>query len=276
MATTAIHRSLELQAHVLYSDSRRTFSATIFSTTVRLLIFAGCFFDGTPADAWFERGAQILDKELGEQILADGGYFELSPMYHSIILEGILDLLSLQQAYPGRPWGEYGLARPRLEQIARSMFGWLGEMTHPDGQIALFNDAAMGIAPDLALLQRYARRLGLTVQLPSRADGVRAMSTSGFIRVNRGPVSAILDVGKIGPDHVPGHGHADTLTFEWSLADQRVVIDTRHFALWREPGAVATTRDGCSQYGGSRRPGFVGDVEAVSGWRGEPIRGTSR
>jgi len=147
-------------------------------------------------------------------------------MYHSVILEGILDLLSLQQAYPGRPWGGYGLGRPRLEQIAGSMFGWLGEMTHPDGQIALFNDAAMGIAPNLALLQRYAERMQLTVPFPSRADGVRAMSASGFIRINRGPVSAILDVAKLGPDHIPGHGHADTLTFEWSLGDQRVVVDT--------------------------------------------------
>jgi uncharacterized heparinase superfamily protein len=52
------------------------------------------------------------------------------------------------------------------------------------------------------------------------------MTASGFIRVNRGPMSAILDVAKVGPDHVPGHGHADTLTFEWSLGDQRVVVDT--------------------------------------------------
>ncbi len=76
------------------------------------------------------------------------------------------------------------------------------------------------------MLTRYAERLGLTVPLPSRADGVRAMKDTGFIRVDRGPMSAILDVGKVGPDHVPGHGHADTLTFEWSLADQRVVVDT--------------------------------------------------
>jgi len=147
-------------------------------------------------------------------------------MYHSIILEDILDVLSLQQAYPRRPFVEHDLGRPRLERIAGSMLGWLDDMTHPDGQIALFNDAAMGIAANLAMLKRYAERLGLTVSPRSRADGIRAMNDTGFIRVDRGPVSAILDVGKVGPDHVPGHGHADTLTFEWSLADQRVVVDT--------------------------------------------------
>jgi uncharacterized heparinase superfamily protein len=52
------------------------------------------------------------------------------------------------------------------------------------------------------------------------------MSASGFVRVVRGPVSAIFEVGRIGPDHVPGHGHADTLTFECSLGERRVVVDS--------------------------------------------------
>ena len=34
----------------------------------------------------------------------------------------------------------------RLEVYAASMLGWLATMTHPDGQIAFFNDAAFGIA----------------------------------------------------------------------------------------------------------------------------------
>jgi uncharacterized heparinase superfamily protein len=147
-------------------------------------------------------------------------------MYHSIILEGILDLLSLQRAGPERPWARHGLDRLRLERIAKSMMDWLDRMTHPDGRIALLNDSAMGIAAELAMLKRYAERLDMADPLPPRADGVRAMNDAGFIRVDRGPLSAILDVGKVGADHVPGHGHADTLTFEWSLADQRVVVDT--------------------------------------------------
>ncbi len=226
LGASTIFRSLELQAHVLAQRLETDLLGNHLIENAKALIVAGCFFDGGSADAWFESGAQVLAKELGGQILHDGGYFELSPMYHSIVLEDILDLLSLQQAYPERPLAEHGLGSSRLKQIAESMLGWLGDMTHPDGQIALFNDAAMGIAPDLAMLKDYAERLGLTVRLPSRTDGIRAKTDSGFVRVNRGPVSAILDVAKIGPDHAPGHGHADTLTFEWSLADQRVMVDT--------------------------------------------------
>jgi uncharacterized heparinase superfamily protein len=36
----------------------------------------------------------------------------------------------------------------------------------------------------------------------------------------------LLDVGPLGPDDLPGHGHADTLTFELSLFGRRVVVDS--------------------------------------------------
>ena len=60
----------------------------------------------------------------------------------------------------------------------------------------------------------------------SRVEGVRALRDSGFFRVDRGPLVVLIDAGNIGPDHVPGHGHADTLTFEWTHASQRVVVNS--------------------------------------------------
>jgi uncharacterized heparinase superfamily protein len=37
---------------------------------------------------------------------------------------------------------------------------------------------------------------------------------------------ALLDVAAIGPDYIPGHAHADTLSFEWSLYGQRVLVNS--------------------------------------------------
>jgi uncharacterized heparinase superfamily protein len=66
----------------------------------KALVFAGVFFEGVEAQTWLAQGLAILRKELAEQLLADGGHFELSPMYHSIVLEDVLDLLNLCLAYP--------------------------------------------------------------------------------------------------------------------------------------------------------------------------------
>jgi uncharacterized heparinase superfamily protein len=224
--TAAILRSLELQAHVLSQRLEQDLLGNHLFENAKSLVFAGCFFDGALADTWFALGSKVLDQELARQILSDGGHFELSPMYHAIVLEGILDLLALHRAYPDRPLAEQGLGRDRLEHIVQRMLGWLTDMTHRDGEIAFFNDAALAIAPNLAMLTRYAERLGVTVSRRPRADGVRARNASGFVRIDRGPLSAFLDVGNIGPDNVAGHAHADNLTFEWSLGEQRVLVNS--------------------------------------------------
>ena len=39
------------------------------------------------------------------------------------------------------------------------MFSWLETMTHPDGDIAFFNDAGLGIASNLVELKKYAQRI---------------------------------------------------------------------------------------------------------------------
>ena len=41
-----------------------------------------------------------LLKQIEEQILLDGAHCELSPMYHSIILVDMLDILNLLIAFP--------------------------------------------------------------------------------------------------------------------------------------------------------------------------------
>jgi uncharacterized heparinase superfamily protein len=67
----------------------------------KALLFGGVFFTGPEAERWRARGLEILLREADEQILADGGHYERSPMYHCIVLEDYLDVLNLLQAVPG-------------------------------------------------------------------------------------------------------------------------------------------------------------------------------
>jgi hypothetical protein len=110
----------------------------------KALIFAGIYFGENIGEIWLKRGLDILKKELNEQILEDGGHFELSTMYHSLVLELVLDILQL---------AEEASAPKILAQEAQSyrytvsiMIEWLSIMSHPDQEIAFFNDAAIGIA----------------------------------------------------------------------------------------------------------------------------------
>lgn len=192
----------------------------------KALVFAGLAFQGPEADAWLARGLEIIDQQLPEQVLADGGNFERSPMYHAIFLDDLLDLLNAAQA--GTVRIDAGRQAGWRHTAAR-MLAWLAGMTHPDGGIALFNDAALNIAPALAQLNAYAARLGMPAACaPPAAAGAPTCTRwaeSGYVRLDAGPASAFLDVAPVGPDYLPGHAHADTLSFELSLFGSRVIVN---------------------------------------------------
>ncbi len=187
----------------------------------KALVFAGAFFSGEEARCWRERGARILLNELPEQVLADGGHFERSPMYHALALEDVLDLVNVLQTLGDE--GMSPLARALRERVPAMLY-WLRCMSHPDHRIASFNDAAEGIAPPNAEMEAYASRLGFSAPQPP-LEGVVQLPASGYVRVARGPAVAILDCAPIGPDYLPGHAHADTLSFEVSVHGRRLIVN---------------------------------------------------
>lgn len=185
----------------------------------KALVFAGCFFSGPEANGWLRTGLDLLDAQLHEQVLSDGGHFELSPMYHAVILEDVLDLIQLSRIFPT----ELKSKTEVWKALAGRMLAWLAAMTHPDGEIAFFNDAASGIARTCAELATYAARLD--VLQPSDPAPLRHLAASGYIRLQSGPFCAIFDTAEIGPSYLPGHGHADVLSLEASLDGRRLLTN---------------------------------------------------
>lgn len=186
----------------------------------KALVFAGCYFGGNEAAAWLRNGLNLLNQELHEQILKDGGHFELSPMYHAIILEDMLDLIQLAGIFPE----QLAEASDEWRPLAARMLSWLASMSHPDGEISFFNDAAFGIARTHRELEHYAKLLELS--------GIRhiyplcRLDQSGYVRLQSGPFFAIFDAAEIGPSYLPGHGHADVLSIEASLDGRRFITNS--------------------------------------------------
>src|SRR5262249_32802452 len=187
------------------------------------LFWAGCTFQSTEAALWQRWAARHLLHQLHEQILADGGHYERSPMYHAQILEGCLDLLNMRSAWSGL----YPTLAALLSSKTSQMLAWLETMSHPDGEIALCNDAAFRVAPAPALLLDYGRRLGCSWPTPGCCTH---LADSGYAVLRRRGHYIVIDIGPLGPDHQLGHSHCDLLSFEWSLASQRIVCDTGVYA----------------------------------------------
>jgi uncharacterized heparinase superfamily protein len=211
-------RSLVLQTRWLAAHVEYHLLANHLIANAKALVVSGLFFEGAEADRWLTKGLALLGRELREQVLADGGHFERSSMYHAVILEDVLDLINSARVAAG-------VIDARIiagwSDVAVRMLRWLSAMSHPDGQIAFFNDAAFGIASTRDELAAYTSRLGLGV--PS---AVAPLSESGYRRAECAGAVLIADLAPVGADYQPGHAHADTLSFEFSLDGQRVFVNS--------------------------------------------------
>jgi len=252
----AAEESLSFQARFLRRRLEWHILGNHLLANAKALLFAGLFFGGAEAEEWLASGLSILWREVREQILSDGGHFERSPMYHAQVLEDLLDVVNALNAFPDTV-GDGGSSqasptlRAQCRDAASRMLGWLELMTHHDGGIVLFNDAALGEAAAPAALVDYARRLEIDPggedtlvgpfdhgaspafrNLPESGELLNAkarvahLRDTGYLRVDWGGATAFLDAAPIGPDYLPGHAHADALTFELSLGRQRVIVDS--------------------------------------------------
>ncbi len=185
----------------------------------KALLFACVIFGLDKHSAIYRKALKILKKELSEQFLNDGAHFELSPMYHALAIEDLLDLYQLNKSLPSSfPSQEV------QEKLSKGM-NWLHYMSYSSGELALFNDCANGIAPAFNQLQDMAKRLGFNWALNSDIN-FNYFKQSGFVIFKDENIHLIADIGNIGPDYLPGHAHADSLSFELAIKGQKVVVNS--------------------------------------------------
>lgn len=212
--------SLGLQAAWLARNLEREILANHFLKNAKALVFAGLFFRGRDADRWLKSGSRILREQIREQFLPDGGHYELSPMYHALCLEDLVDVLNLAQ---GTARGLDRALLTEIEGAARRALDFLAAILMPNGEIPLFNDSALGIAPTPAALFGYAERL-FGYERPAYPP--RALVDSGYFRLGDGPDRMVIDCGPVSPFYQPGHTHCDMLSYELALDGRPVVVDT--------------------------------------------------
>ena len=193
-------------------------------SNAKALVFAGLFFEGEEAEKWLTKGMEILSREVNEQILDDGGHFELSPMYHALSIEDFLDLINICNEYSHKLTNIQKQQVDQWKFIIPRMLSWLFAVTHPDNKISFFNDAAFNIAPENDELQSYASRLGIVFSKIDR--DICDLPSSGLVKLKNAAACVIADLANIGPNYLPGHAHADTLSFEMSHGFCRVFVNS--------------------------------------------------
>jgi len=224
------------------------------------LIYLGIFFQDTPfGRKWLSWGVKNLEAEMRFQVEPDGVDFEKSTAYHRLVLElfmsaALLLRLNKRQLSP--------LFMQRLERMVEYVEAYV----RPDGSIPLIGDADDGRLFRLSMQEDFNDHrhvLGVGAILFNRPDfaaaaaefhqevlwyfggegferyrmlhggtppGSRAFMDGGYF-VMRGPeVHVIVDAGEIGQRGRGGHGHNDTLGFEYWRRGSPVIVDSGTYA----------------------------------------------
>ena len=226
-AYEAAQQSLALQGAALTKQLEYHILGNHLFANAKALIFIGCYFDGPEAASWLAKGLRLLDREIPEQFLLDGGHFERSPMYHATLLWDMCDLYNLTLRTKIQVLIE---RQSHWKGVIQRGLTWLACMTHPDGGVSFFNDSTFGIAPKLDDLETYAKQLDITkINVPEVASVLPYyyLNNTGYCVVDLPEQGKLMmDVGEVGPDYQPGHAHADTLSFEMSLEGERLFVNS--------------------------------------------------
>lgn len=205
-----IDTALYSQYKSLMCSTERHLMANHYLENGFSLLFAALYFDDS---AFYKAAEKILYTQLDEQILRDGAHFELSPMYHCVILERLLDCYNAIDTQRYQPLSNF------ITEKIKKMLGWLRSVMMTDGTIPLLNDAALGVAPSPHELFQYAESLGV-------AEDNLGLADSGYRKWRRERYEVMADVAPLGPSYNLGHSHADTFTFTMHVDGNPFIVDT--------------------------------------------------
>ena len=165
---------------------------------LKALVLCSVFFRD---EKMLYRSVKELRQECKEEILEDGMHYELSPMYHNLILEGLLKVTSALR--------EYGQADRELESYLQPMLDAAWSLEESASRLPLFNDTGNNVAKGIETLVSAAYSyFGIEPHFKKQ------LPNAGYYIYKRGPWKLIIDAGQPGPSYIPGHAHCDALSFE--------------------------------------------------------------
>ncbi len=195
-------RSLTLQAAVLGRSIEHDIGGNHVLRNATALLFAGVCLG---VQGHERHALRLLERELGRQVLSDGGHEERSTAYHRSVLADVLDAESLLE--------RVGRGAPNWLMASRqAMERWDRVMRGPDGTLPMLNDAWEGPSVPAA-----------------KSPGVTVLQPSGYVAFESGDDRAIFDVGPLAPEHLPPHAHSDLLSLVLWGDGQPLLVDPGSF-----------------------------------------------
>lgn len=206
-----IYCELYSQYQYLIDHQEKHLLANHYFENLKALVIASYLFKD---DHKLKIYLRELKQQCQEQILADGVHYELSIMYHKIILEDMMRIGMLAKSidFPECEW-----VFDTIKKMTDACFSLEKEM----GRTPLFNDAGDNVAKTCRQLCIAAER-----EFSIRPIQRDTFEYSGYYKLYDVNRALLFDAGPIGVSYQPAHGHCDCLSFELSTNGMPLFVNS--------------------------------------------------
>lgn len=204
-----LYDAIYAQYQFLLNHQEKHLLGNHYLENLKAIVICSVVFD---EGSVYKKYVKKLVKELSEEITNDGLHFELSLMYHKIVLEDLIRVaVVLKQA--GK--AEFDDVVKHIKNMAVALYS----LEFGIKRTPLFNDAANNVAkPSQSLLNACE---SLFLVKPSKVEQI-----AGYQKLYDGKITIIEDCGDLSPRYMPGHGHCDCLSFELFFDGQPIFVNS--------------------------------------------------
>ena len=209
--------SLHAQYNYLAEHLEKDILGNHYFEDLKSVLLAALFFQD---DKMIKKAIFEFRKECKEEVLCDGMHFELSPMYHKIVFEGILRVAVALRSV--------GYKDDKIEAFIQPMLDVAYSFENGLERIPLFNDGGNNVAKSIGSLVSVSGNLGYRPKERTRFE------SSGFYlfqkNIGGNQWKLLVDAGQPGPKYNPGHAHCDAMSFELFCNGKPVIVNCGTYA----------------------------------------------
>lgn len=204
-----LYNSIYAQYRFLLKHQEKHLLGNHYLENLKAIVICSIVFE---EERVYKKYIQKLIRELEEEITEDGLHFELSLMYHKIVLE---DLMRVGVVLETAKKEEYRTIVGYISKMVTALYS----LEFGVGRTPLFNDAGEGVSKTTEALLFACKRLFHIV--PEQKDSI-----SGYCKLYAGKKTLIADYGALAPEYMAGHAHCDCLSFELFYDEQPVFVNS--------------------------------------------------
>lgn len=203
--------SLISQVSYLDQNLEKHILANHYLTNLKAMLFAAVFFNNTNL---IEKYLKLFFSEVKNQFLSEGVHYELTPAYHALLLNDIMEIYLILKERT-----TYHKEANKLKDFIQKGYQYYQLFLMPNSKLVRFGDTCIFNTPKEDTINSNYNNIFKSPSSPK-------IQPKSFKRINQRTITSIFKLKSFLPSYQPGHSHCDIGSYELFLNKKPIIVDT--------------------------------------------------